>query len=82
MDLAIEIFSWMASKLSQILGKIRKIIKLRKMLFIKLESDYFSENYLLVFSQSFGKFENQRKPWENDFRLILLKKFIFSENCR
>ena len=38
------------------------------------------ENYQLVFGQFLGNFKINGKLWENDFRLILLKKI--SENCR
>ena len=47
------------------------------MLFIKLVSDYCSENSWLVF----GKFENQRKTLEKWFWTNFVKN-IFSENYR
>ena len=47
-------------KLSQNSRKTLKNYKTQEMLFIKLLSDYFSENSRLVF----GKFENQRKTLE------------------
>ena len=55
----------------KILRKLRKVMKLEKILFINLVSEYFSGNSQCVFGQ---RSENlkimNRKPWENDFRLI------------
>ena len=61
----------------KILGKLRKIINLGKMLFVKLVSNYFSENYRLVF----GQFSGKLKSTKNLRKMIFVKKF-FSENCR
>ena len=41
-------------------------------------SDYFLEDYRLVFGQFTGNLKINGKPWENDFGLISLKK-IFGE---
>ena len=64
------------TKLSQILGKLRKVIKLGKS--NKLVSDF------LEISVSFWKFEKQQKTLENDFGLIREKYFFgeLSANCR
>ena len=55
----------------KILGKLRKVMKLGRMLLIKLVSDYFWE---IRGDKFFGQFlENlkiNRKPLENDFGLI------------
>ena len=74
----------MFDKISQILGKLRKVIKLGKMLSVKLVSDYFSENSRWVFWQFFENFGINRKPCENDFRPILWKNIFWelSANCR
>ena len=69
------------TKLSQILGKLRKVIKLGKILLIRLVSDYFSENSRWVFGQFLENLRINRKPWENDLGLISWKE-NFSENCR
>ena len=58
------------TKLSRILGKLGKVIKLRKKLLIKLLSDYFSENSRWVFGQFSENLRINRKPWENNFGLI------------
>ena len=66
----------MFDKISQILGKLRKAIKLRKMLSIKLVSGHFSENSRWVFWQFSENLRTNRKPWENYFGLISWKIFF------
>ena len=61
------------TKLSQILGKFWKVIKLGKMLLIKVVSNYFSENSLIIF----GKFENQQKTSVKWFLTNLWKNFLW-----
>ena len=50
-----------------------KVVKLWKMLFVKLVSDYFSENPWWVFKQLSENFNINRKAWENDFGQISWK---------
>ena len=70
MDSAAKLTTHVDQNCRKILGKLRKLIKLGKMLFIKLMSDYFSENYRYVFGQFSENLKINGKPWENDLRLI------------
>ena len=63
----------------KILGKLRKVMKLGRMLLIKRLSDYFSEKFSVSFRTIFEKFGNQQKILGKWFWSNFVKNIFFGK---